>query len=337
MVTTEIDNLDRRILDLLQREFPIASQPFVILGHKLGLTEDETLMRISNLRKKGFIRQISAIFDTKQLGYDSCLVAIQLPPERLDESAAVISAHPGVSHNYSRSHLFNLWFTIATPPGEELADAVRKLTDRAGAVATLLFPALRTFKLCVKLDVTGSKDPTSTDKEVNSPQHLIQETALPPLAGIEIASIRELQEDLPIKKRPFQDMAKRLGMTEDDLFVIASNFINHGRMRRFAAVLRHREVGFKANAMGVWTVPSQDVERAGRGFAAFQAVSHCYERPSYPPAWPFNILTMVHAQTKEGCINILRAMSEKVGIMEYDYLFSEKEYKKARVRYFDGP
>src|SRR3989337_3020572 len=274
MEITEIDNLDRQILDLLQREFPIASQPFLILGHKLGLTEDETLMRISNLRKKGFIRQISAIFDTKQLGYDSCLVAIQLPPERL----------------------------------EELAAAVRKLTDKAGAVATLLFPALRTFKLCVKLDVTGSKDPTSTDKEVNSPQHLIQETALPPLAGIEIASIRELQEDLPIKKRPFQDMAKRLGMTEDDLFVIASNFINHGRMRRFAAVLRHREVGFKANAMGVWTVPSQDVERAGRGFAAFQAVSHCYERPSYPPVWPFNILTMVHAQTKEECINILRAM-----------------------------
>src|SRR3970282_1440141 len=141
MEITEVDNLDRQILDLLQREFPIASQPFLILGHKLGLTEDETLMRISNLRKKGFIRQISAIFDTKQLGYDSCLVAIQLPPERLDESAAVISAHPGVSHNYSRSHLFNLWFTIATPPGENLLSDVEKLSNDISSHATLHLPA----------------------------------------------------------------------------------------------------------------------------------------------------------------------------------------------------
>jgi len=105
-------------------------------------------------------------------------------------------------------------------------------------------------------------------------------------------------------------------------------------MRRFAAVLRHREAGFKTNAMGVWVVPPEDVERIGTILASFQAVSHCYERPPHPPIWPYNIFTMVHARTMEECTRIFQHMSERVGIEEYDSLFSIKEYKKTRIRYF---
>lgn len=331
MMSTTIENIDRQILDLLQNDFPLTSRPFADIGRNLGLTEREALARVKNLQREGIIRQISAIFDTRRIGYDSCLVAMQVPPERLDQAAAVINEHPGVSHNYSRSHLFNLWFTIATPPGQDLTSDVDMLSDKAGAKATLLLPALRVFKIGVKLDVTGTKDPLST--ETNDRQSMSQE-ASPPLTGAEIAVVRELQENIPVEETPFYGMANRLGITEKELFAVAKRFIAEGHMRRFAAVLRHQKAGFKANAMGVWVVPQNDPERIGSLLAAFQAVSHCYERPPHPPAWPYNIFTMVHARTTEECLNILSAMSRKVGITQYDYLFSEKEYKKARVRYF---
>lgn len=328
------DNLDRQILDLLQREFPLSSHPFAILGQRLGIPEEETLRRVEGLYQNGIIRQISAIFDTRSLGYDSCLVAMQIPAENLDTTAAVINGHPGVSHNYSRSHQFNLWFTIATPPGHDLTSDVRELGDKAGATATLILPVLRMFKIGVKLDVTGTKDPLSLEKESGPEKTTRDKDPLFPLTEFEIAVIRELQENLPIETAPFHPMAERLGITEEDLLVVARRFINRGLMRRFAAVLRHREAGFKANPMGVWIVPPRDAEKVGTQLASFQAVSHCYERPSHPPLWPYNIFTMVHARTTEESLNILQSMSERVGIKEYDYLFSTKEYKKTRVRYF---
>ncbi len=328
------DNLDRQILDLLQREFPLSSHPFAILGQRLGIPEEEMLRRVEALHQNGVIRQISAIFDTRSLGYDSCLVAMKIPVENLDTAAAVVNGHPGVSHNYSRSHQFNLWFTIATPPGHDLASDVRELGDKAGAKAMLILPVLRMFKIGVKLDVTGTKDPLSIEKKIRPAKASKHNDPPSPLTESEIAAIRELQENLPIETTPFRPMAKRLGITEEKLLLMARRFISEGRMRRFAAVLRHREAGFKANAMGVWIVPPKDAERIGSELAAFQAVSHCYERPTYPPLWPYNIFTMVHARTTEECLSILQNMSERVGIKEYDYLFSVKEYKKTRVRYF---
>lgn len=331
MISVTMENIDRQILDLLQNDFPLSSHPFAVIGQRLGMTEEEALGRIKNLERGGVIRQISAIFDTRRIGYDSCLVAMQVPKERLDQAAAIINRHTGVSHNYSRSHLYNLWFTIATPPGHDMASDVADLSSKVKAMDTLLLPALRVFKIGVKLDITGTKDPLST--ETDSRQALAQE-ALPPFIDSEIAAVRELQENLPLVETPFHGMANSLEISENELFAIARRFIAEGRMRRFAAVLRHQKAGFKANAMGVWEVPSSDTERIGAQLAAFQAVSHCYERPPHPPAWPYNIFTMVHARATEECLDILYAMSRKVGITRYDYLFSQKEYKKARVRYF---
>lgn len=331
---TEIDEINRHLLDLLQKKFPLTSRPFAILGQKLCISEEETLQRVENLYKKGIIRQISAIFDARRLGYDSCLVAMHIPPERLDSAAAVINEHPGVSHNYSRSHLFNLWFTIVTPPQHDLTSHVRELSGRVDPKAILLLPSIRMFKIGLKLNVTGAADPLSKESGRNFKKQSLNDPSLPALTEKEIAAIRELQENLPVEIKPFNGMADRLGMTVAELFVVSRQLIRQGRMRRFAAVLRHREVGFKVNAMGVWVVPRAEIERVGTKLAAFQVVSHCYERPAHPPVWPYNIFTMIHAHTREECLNIFKAMSEETGISQYDYLFSEKEYKKRRVRYF---
>ncbi len=328
-----IEDLDRQLLNELQQEFPLSSHPFALIGNKLGISENETLSRVTDLSDNGIIRQISAIFDTRRLGYDSCLVAMQLPPQLLDAAAEEINKHQGVSHNYSRSHIFNLWFTIATPPGVDLIQEVRRISNITRPEAVLILPALRVFKIRVQLDVTGNRDPFAMEPAVSEETQSGQ--FLPPLSGMEISIIKKLQENLPLTLTPFREISDSLGLTEDGLFSIANRFISEGRMRRLAAVLRHRKAGFKANAMGVWNIPAEDIEKAGRRFADFQAVSHCYERPSYPPLWPFNLFTMVHGHTREECISILQMMSDNVNIREYDYLFSEKEYKKVRLRYFE--
>jgi siroheme decarboxylase len=113
----------------------------------------------------------------------------------------------------------------------------------------------------------------------------------------------------------------------------ARGFLERGLMRRFAAVLRHREAGISANAMGVWAVPTEGVEAFGAAAAGFAAVSHCYQRPAWPD-WPYTMFTMVHGATKEKCEGVLAEIAAKTGVREYAALYSSKEYKKVRVKYF---
>jgi DNA-binding Lrp family transcriptional regulator len=113
-------DLDTALLDLIQNDFPLTARPYAAFAEKLGTDEAAVVERIAAQRKAGTIRQISAIFDTRHLGYTSSLVAAKVPAERADEAAAVFSAHPGVSHNYLREHEFNIWFTVAVPPDSQL-------------------------------------------------------------------------------------------------------------------------------------------------------------------------------------------------------------------------
>jgi len=162
----QLDIVDRRLLDLLQRDFPLTARPFAAIGERLGLPEEEVLARVRCLKgpdKGRLIRQISAIFDTSALGYKSTLVAMQAPPDEVERAAAAINRHPGVSHNYQRDHTWNLWFTLAVPPDEALETAVQALADEAGSYPYRLLPALRVFKIGVQLDMEGPGDISPID------------------------------------------------------------------------------------------------------------------------------------------------------------------------------
>ena len=148
-----MDDRDKRLLNLVQEDFPLAPRPFEALGLPLDLTEAEVLGRIADLKQRKVIRQIGGIFDTRSLGYTSSLVAMRVPSERVDEAAAVVSAHPGVSHNYQRNHAFNLWFTVAVPSTCDLFWTMDQLHQTAGAESTRILPTLRLFKIGVRLDM----------------------------------------------------------------------------------------------------------------------------------------------------------------------------------------
>jgi len=336
IVTTDdtLTELDRELLNAVQWDFPLDARPYALLADRLGVTEPEVRARVAHVKDAGVLRQLSAIFDTRALGYGSSLVAAKIEPDRVDDAAAVISAHPGVSHNYKRNHAFNLWYTIAAPPGDVLQDHVDVLHRESGALVTRMLPTLKLYKIGVKLDMTGR---TAADAKAEVLAHerpeRREEMPAPELGDLEIATIRVVQEDLPLVERPFAAQADIIGCTEQDVLDTLGSFKDRKLMRRFAAVMNHRSAGYKANAMGVWAVPEEQLEAIGPRMASFARVSHCYRRPVYDD-WPYSVFTMVHGMNARECEETIAAIRDETGIDEYTLLWSVKEYKKTRLRYF---
>ena len=329
--TQTFDDVDKALLTELQKQFPVDHRPFEILGQKLGISEQACLERVGRLKSNQVIRQISAIFDTRALGYQSTLAAMKVDAARVDEAAEVINQHPGVSHNYKRNDPFNIWFTIAIPPGESLEQAVNILHTLAKGEETIILPTLRLYKIGVKLDLTGQEGALESPEDIYDEKRRM--AAKPPLTEQDIRLIRILQEDLPLLEIPFTVLAEQAETTEEELFAWSRKMEHLGYMRRFAAILYHRNAGFKANAMVVWQVPQDQVDRVGEQMALFREVSHCYRRPVYPN-WPYPLFTMIHAETHSACMDVVKRIEERVGQFPHKNLFSTKEYKKIRVKYF---
>ncbi|HXV38962.1 MAG TPA: Lrp/AsnC family transcriptional regulator [Nitrosopumilaceae archaeon] len=324
-----MDALDKEILNEIQWTFPLVRQPYMEMAKKFKISEDELMQRLVALKKSGVIRQLSAIFDTRKLGYKSALIAMSIEPEKLDYVANQINKHPGVSHNYERNHDYNLWFTLAVPPESDLKTEVDKLSKLSGIIKTRLLPTIKLFKIGVKLDMVEDKTaevkPTEEKKKISDVKFIATEK--------DKEYIRELQKDLEIIKRPFLKSAQKLGITEEQLLEKVRHYEEIGVMRRFAAILRHRDAGFIANGMIVWNVPVEKIDEIGSKLGAFPQVSHCYQRPVYKD-WPYNIFSMIHCKSQQDAEKMAKEIQKQIGIDDYRILFSSREFKKTRVEYF---
>jgi DNA-binding Lrp family transcriptional regulator len=316
------------LLYRLQDDFPLTARPFRKIAEELGAEESEVLKLLEKLKEEKIIRQTSAIFDTRRLGYSSSLVAFKVSPDTIEKAAEIINTHPGVSHNYERDHDFNLWFTIATAPDSKLGlqKTIERLATLTGAQESIALPTIKMFKISVKLDTTGKRA-----KKESIGQRREQSMKL---NARHYAAIRELQKDIPITSEPFADAIERLNMDYEEYFSIANELKKVGIMRRFATILNHRKAGFTANAMSVWSVPEERAEEIGREMASFSAVSHCYLRPKYPN-WPYNLFAMVHAKSQDACDETIEEMAKETGLRDYAKLYSTREFKKRRIVYFD--
>ena len=327
-----MDELDRKILTELQREFPCVSEPFRKMGEMFGLSASETLGRIKRLKAEKVLRQVSAIFDTKSLGYKSTLVAMKFEQDELNLGAEIINQHPGVSHNYRRNADYNLWFTVAVPPYDSLEKTVAKLADLSGAINTLILPTLKLFKIGVKLDLAGqNSDATESKDEIYDESK--RRHAPPDLTREQIEAIRVLQEDIPLVERPFEKIGQESGFSESRLFEIMKMMKEKGYLRRFAGILHHRNAGFAANNMVVWNVSEDKQDEVGAKMAQFPQVSHCYKRPVFPD-WPYSLYTMIHGPKAEDCEKVVQKIVQVAGDWPRRNLYSTKEYKKIRLKYF---
>jgi DNA-binding Lrp family transcriptional regulator len=328
-----LDELDRRLLNLMQGSFPIAARPYQHVAAQAGISEARALARVRELIEQRIIRQVTPIFDTRALGYSSMLVAARVDPTNPWRAANIINEHPGVSHNYLRNHEFNIWFTIATEPDSPLGldGTLEVLAREAGADSVRQLPTLRLFKIRMDLEMEGSTADLSKAVQALPPA----ETEPQPYDEFDVAVIRATQGDLPVVGEPYAPAAAALGVTQDRLLAHLQGMQERRLLRRVAAILFHRRAGFSANGMGVWRVPEERVMELGPRMAAFRGISHCYQRPTYAD-WPYSVFTMAHGRSKQECDAILDSIAADTGVTERATLYSSTEFKKIRLLYFTG-
>lgn len=327
-----MDTVDASLLNVIQTAFPIAAQPYLVLGNLVGIDEEEAFARIERLRREGIIRRLGGIFNSRALGYYSTLCAAKVPEDKVGLLTEVLAGHPGVTHNYLRNHAYNMWFTLISPSQEEGENTLDLIRRKLAIPHIYSLPALRLFKIKVEFNFGGETD-ERLEANGNSEQTGL-ETGPLKLTERDKALVRRLQEDLPHTKTPFADIGAPIGMSTADVLAKTKTMIEHGAIRRFGTVLRHQKAGFTANAMGVWQVPADRVEETGKLMAEFTQVSHCYERPALPD-WPYNLFTMIHGRSTDECRQVMSRIADKTGIRDYSMLFSIKELKKCSMRYFE--
>jgi DNA-binding Lrp family transcriptional regulator len=327
----ELDELDKRLLNLMQAHFPIASRPYGHVAANSGIDEETAMARVTRLLEQRIIRQVTPIFDTRALGYSSMLVAAKVDPDNPWRAAKVINEHPGVSHNYLRNHEFNIWFTIATEPDSPLGleGTLEVLGRLAGAESIRQLPTLKLFKIRMDLEMERGTESLAKAAEAVAPA----ETERQPYDELDIAVIRALQGDMPVVPEPYAPAAAKLNMPQERFLAHLDGMRERRLLRRVAAILYHRRAGFSANGMGVWKVPDERVMELGPRMAAYRGISHCYQRPTYED-WPYSIFTMAHGRSKEECDAILDAIAAETGIADRATLYSSTEFKKVRLLYF---
>ena len=326
---TQIPHLELKneVLLRIQKNFPLTKRPFLAIANELHTTEEKVLEILNEAKDENIIRQTSAIFDTKKLGYNSSLVAFEIQNENIDEAVKILNSHPGISHNYERNHTYNIWFTIAVAPNSDLGleQSIEILAKKTNAKDFIILPTLKLFKISVKLDTTNKEE--KQEKLLNKKFTQLE------LTPYHYKFIKLLQMDMNFVSEPFKSIVDELNVSYEELFSVIEDFTNSGVMRRFASILNHRKAGFSANAMVVWEINPSKAQEIGEIAASFSAVSHCYLRPQYTN-WKYNLFTMIHGKTTEDTQQTINAIEKAIEYRNKMALYSSREFKKVRIIYF---
>jgi siroheme decarboxylase len=331
-----MDATDRLILNKIQSGFPVDYSPYKIIGHEIGISENEVWLRINELKKTLIIRRIGGIFDLRKLGYVSTLCAAKAPESKIAGLIELMQDTVEITHSYLRYHpVYNLWFTVIAKDPDRMDQVLSKVQSVLGSNQVYSLPAINTFKIGVFLALTKPSPGRLAEKNSVLPENPNSFKGAGPYTIREADKllIRQLQEDIPNSLTPFIEIASRLGWDQSQVISKTRRLLTLGIMRRFGAILYHRKAGFKANAMGVWVIPGERVAEVGLKIAGFEEVSHCYERGTIPD-WPYNLFTMVHGRSNEECERIMANISQAVGVGNYSILYSHTELKKTSMKYF---
>jgi len=319
-----MDEKKTQLIRAVQSGVHFVDRPFAALAEKIGLDEESAISGLQELSDEGVLREISAVLEGSALGYDSALVAGTVPESKLERAVEAINAHPTVTHNYLRGHEYNLWFTVAVPPEMSLDRTLEFLADESGVEKFHPLRRTHTFKIGVNFDPKSLKNNTKVEVGDTIESVTVDEAAA--------RKFRALQTPLSFVEQPFEILAEKAGTSGEELLAFANQH-KGGAIRRYVGTLRHRKLGVRENGMVVWNIPEDRIDEIGQQFANAPEVSHCYARNAIE-GFPYNVYSMVHGPSQESCRDIAKELSERSGCEDYGVLFSTKEFKKQRLRYF---
>ncbi len=300
------------------------------------MTEDEVLAFIRQRLVDGDARRFGAVFDSRRLGYRSALCAIKVPTLDLARIVSVVTTESGVTHCYERKPTLlpdrpcpNLWFTLAAP-AQDFVQTLDALREACAPYVIDELPALQRFKIDVVFDLrTRNRDERVEPRNKTD----LNATTIESLTACQQKIIRVMQANIPLNSRLFEAPAVELGISEKELLEQLGVWQERGVMRRIALLLRHREIGFKANGMCCWEVPAATIQAAGRRVAAFSEVTHCYERPP-TPYFPFRLYAMIHTPSPEETLALFERITREAGLAQGELLLSSTEFKKTSMSFF---
>ncbi|WP_371225055.1 Lrp/AsnC family transcriptional regulator [Roseovarius sp. 2305UL8-3] len=323
------DPIDCHLLDNWQRDFPVTSRPFAELANDLALDEADVLDRLQRMSRTGRISRVGATCAPNTISA-STLAAIAAPPERLDEVVAIISAEPGINHSYLRENEWNLWF-VATGPDRAFVDAALENIQTRTGLRVLDLRLVRPFNLDLGFRMRGPRATTARPQ----PRQ-------PDLTRIEAGDrdiLQVLAEGLPIVARPYAALGERLNRSEEDVIERIAALQDAAIISRLGVIVRHRALGWRANAMVVWDLPSELIDTAGPRLAAMSGVTLCYERRPVPGVWPYRLYSMIHARDQAEALAFLdeaRTIPE-LSDVPYEALFSTQCFKQTGAMIKDKP
>ncbi|MEI6166036.1 MAG: sirohydrochlorin cobaltochelatase [bacterium] len=318
-------NLEAKLLVRLQQGLPITARPFARIGEELGLTEEAVLAKVHSLFESGVARRFGAVFESQRLGYLSTLCAADVPASELEAAATRIAPFSGITHCYEREGHPNLWFTV-TAPAEELTFELARVSAALGPYEVLNLPALQKFKIEAVFGRNEQRRPAR-------PLALPVTEPVAPLPERERKVVRRMQASIAVSADPFGVLAGELGMEPGELLELLARWEASGVIRRIGLILRHRQLGFSANSMCVWSAPAGRIREAGGILAQSQHVTHCYERPAFA-AFPYNLYAMIHAKSREEAIGIFEKLGADAGLSGGRMLWSVREFKKSSPVFF---
>jgi DNA-binding Lrp family transcriptional regulator len=319
-------------LNDFQRDFPLTAEPFREVARQLGTTQGRVLGALCRLAASGAVSRVGAVIRPGSLGA-STLGAMSVPAPRLAGVARIVSSQPEVNHNYEREHRLNLWFVAA---GEDSArlDAALSRIERESGLEVISLPLVTDYYIDLGFPLEGASAKAGVaDRAAPCVRRA------PPLSPRDRALMRALQDGLPLVPKPFGALAQRAGWHAAGAAHLAIErieaWLDDGTIKRFGIVVRHRALGFTANAMCAWDVPDDRVDRLGLSLAREAATTLCYRRARAGAAWPFNLFCMVHGRDRGTVEQEVQALGGRVGLEAYPgaVLFSRRAFKQRGACY----
>lgn len=325
-------DLEFKLLNSYQRNFPLLPRPFAAMADELGTDEETILQTLQRLQQAGLISRTGPVFRPNAIGV-STLAALAVPPDRIDQVAAYVNTHAEINHNYEREHRFNLWFVATAASSARLHAVLRDIEDACECGPVLELPMIEDYHIDLGFDLSPCAS--------NRVEYAATLSALPEACGAPAAAanlnplertlVSALQNGLPYVAQPFSC----LGLPETEAIGVIAHWLDTGVIKRFGVIVRHHELGFTANGMAVWDIPDADVREAGRRIAASGRVTLCYRRPRQLPDWPYNLFCMIHGKDRNDVTARIAALNEVCGLAAYphDVLFSLRRFKQRGAHY----
>ncbi len=323
---------DLELLNRFQRDFPLTACPFRVIAERLGWSEAEVLAALRRLQDEGKVSRVGAVFAARRLGV-STLAALAVPPDRLEAVAGLVNEYPEVNHNYQRDHDFNLWFVLTAASALRLQAVLAEIEARTG-LSVLNLPLLEEFHIDLGFDLRDSGRIESARTPGPSPARGegVEEVHL---NEVDQRLLAALQPGLPLVSRPYRALAQSLGLSERTVLERLQQGLRQGVIKRLGVIVRHRELGYRANAMVVWDIPDAEVSTVGQLLAGEPGIHLCYHRPRRLPDWPYNLFCMVHGREREQVLRRIEQLRAGQSLAAYpcNVLFSTRCFRQRGAYY----